>query len=106
MKELKQIRVLAKEILKLTDSIEGIDTKETNVSKLQSIANSDKANTNKKYPKNREFIENLLDLQKSKNHNTDFLQSILANDYDTVTYGQQKIIVDIANQFNISPDEY
>jgi|DEB0MinimDraft_10_1074344.scaffolds.fasta_scaffold42055_2 hypothetical protein len=102
-KELQSIKALAKEMIKLIDSIEGNSSIESNnVSKLQSIVNSDKPK--KLINKDREFIEKLIRLQEANNNNTSFLESLLNNDYDTLTEGQYRVVVDIANLYNESPD--
>ena len=101
--QLNQIRLLVSEIVKTLDSIEG---KESNVSMLKSIStnNSIKKDT-KLLPKDRVFLEKLVRLQKANNSNTTFLESLLENEYDTVTSGQYAIIVKIANDHNVSADE-
>lgn len=56
--------------------------------------------------KDSKFIEKLIQLQKANNSNTSFLENLLNNGYDTLTVGQYDIVVKIANDHNVSPDEY
>lgn len=54
----------------------------------------------KLYPKNVKLLEAILD--KNQNEKTEaFLLSIINNSYPTITEGQQKVIIDLANLYNL-----
>lgn len=56
--------------------------------------------------KDTKLIEKLIRIQKANNSNTNFLENILNNGYDTLTDGQYQIVVKICNDLNVAPDEY
>lgn len=84
----------------LKKAIDLLNNNSNSIANKPSIANK----ANKYYPKDKEFLQKLIQLQKANNSNTTFLESILNNDYDTLTDGQYSVVVNIANNFNLSPD--
>lgn len=56
--------------------------------------------------KDSKFLDKLIKLQKAKNASTDFLENLLNNGYETLTQGQYDVVVKIANDLEVSPDEY
>ena len=92
-------------ILNKLTTIEGI------IKQLKDSLDSTKevVNTNKEVKlvdKDSKLISKLIQLQKANNSNTSFLENLLNNGYDTLTIGQYDIVVKIANDHNLSPDEY
>lgn len=101
MNNLNQAIKLLKQAIELLEG-NSTNSSSNNVSKLQSIVNTNKPKNY--FHKDREFIQNLLELQKHNNNNTSFLESLLSNEYDTLTEGQYQVVVSIANTYNLSPD--
>jgi hypothetical protein len=69
-------------------------------SKIDKPSNNNNTTQTKLYPKNIELLESLLDI--TDNQKTiAFLTSIINNSYPTLTAGQNKVVVDLANQYNV-----
>lgn len=100
---LNKLTSIERIVKELKDSIEG---KESNVSMLKNISTN---NTSKKeiklVQKDSKFLSKLIKLQKAKNASTDFLENLLDNGYDTLTQGQYDVVVKIANDLEVGPDE-
>lgn len=92
-------------ILRKLTTIEGIITELKN--SLDSTEVVKKENKEiKLVQKDSKFLSKLIKLQKAKNASTDFLENLLNNGYDTLTQGQYDVVVKIANDLEVGPDEY
>lgn len=102
-KELNQLRLLSKELIKTLDRIEGKESIDSNNSSI-SISNTKK--DTELVNKDTKFLKKLIELQKKNNNSTSFLENLLNNDYKTLSAGQYAVVVKIANDLNASPDDY
>lgn len=90
-------------ILRKLTTIEGIITELKN--SLDSTEVVKEKKEVKLVNKDNEFLLKLINLQKAKNASTDFLQNLLNNGYDTLTQGQYDVVVKIANDLEVGPDD-